>query len=122
MVTNGPPSIGQLTIWGNWLMRVVPCKMGARRLVFHGSADSAVAATCTYLNGFLATCMGSDFTSTSTLIFSSVSLNMNRERSSVPKRLDTDGNGLPFISSNRRAGPCASYTRLWMAAIYRLGL
>src|SRR3546814_16376437 len=104
MVTNGPPSIGQLTIWGNWLMRVVPCKMGARRLVFHGSADSAVAATCTYLNGFLATCMGSDFTSTSTLIFSSVSLNMNRERSSVPKRL--------YRSEERRVGKeCVSTCR-----------
>src|SRR5690606_27240950 len=121
MVTNGPPSIGQLTICGSWLMRVVPCRMGALRFVFHGRADTAVAATPVYRKAFFSTRIGSDFTSTNTLILSSVSRNMKRERSSVPKRLDTAGNGLPFTFSNSKAGPCASYTRMWMAAISKWG-
>src|SRR5690606_7527943 len=117
MVTNGPPSIGQLTICGNWLMRVVPCEIGEFRVTFQGRADSAVVATFVYRNGFFSARIGSDLTSTSTLIFSSVSLNMKRERANVPNRLDTAGNGLPLIFSNSKAGPCASYTRIWMAAI-----
>src|SRR5258708_5968008 len=105
MVTNGPPSFGQLTICGRLLIWHLAKFIGAPRPVFIGRADNAVSPTLAYLNGCFIAFKGSDFKSTNVLILSSVSLKINFDLSSVPNRLDTAGNLLPFTFSKRIAGP-----------------
>ena len=63
--------------------------------------------------------MGLFFNSTNVFTCSNVSLKIKRERSSVPNRLETAGNLLPFTFSKRIAGPWCSNTRKWMAGKLR---
>src|SRR5471030_1705339 len=92
IVINGPPSFGQLTIWGRSLIRHFPKFTGIILPDFIGRAEKAVIATLAYLKGCFIAWTGSDFRSTIVLILSSVSLKINLDRSSVPKRLETAGN------------------------------
>src|SRR6478735_3497285 len=105
MVTKGPPSFGQFTIWGISLINVLPKLMGASLRTFMGRADSAVKAVLAYLKGCLMAFIGSFLISTNVLILSSVSLKIKRDLSSVPNKFDTAGNLLPFTFSNNMAGP-----------------
>ena len=86
-------------------MLVLPNFMGELKPLFKGKAEKAVKPALAYLNGLFKAFRGSDLRSTSVFIASRVSLNINLERSRVPKRLETAGNLLPLIFSNSIAGP-----------------
>src|SRR5690606_38576292 len=108
MVTNAPPSIGQFTIGGISEIFALPKLIGAFLLTFMGKADNAVKETLAYFKGFFMALIGSPLISTSVFTFSRASLNINLERSMVPKRLETAGYLQPFRFSKYRAGPCCS--------------
>src|SRR6478672_2289750 len=105
MVTNGPPSIGQLTIGGSSEISALPKFIGAFLPTFMGKADKAVKETPAYFKGFFKAFIGSPLSVTKVLILSRESLNINLLRSTVPNRLETAGNLQPFKFSKYKAGP-----------------
>jgi hypothetical protein len=103
---NGPPSSGHDTSWGSSETRHV-CASTGPRARNRGRIRSAVSGTPRYRHGRRASAPGSVRSSTSLRTAASVSLNMNRARSSVPNRLLTIGNLHPITFEKSSAGPPA---------------
>ncbi len=120
-VTNAPPSMGQWCINGRSLTCTCWYSTGLLNGFFKGNAFMAARPVAKLSTGCLMACSGSLFNRISCCTWLKVLRKMKRLRSTVPKIFDAARNLLPFTFSNSNAGPPASCTRKWMAAISRYG-